>query len=251
LFSLLFLCTGNSARSQLAEALFRHLADDSFRVFSAGTQPQGIDERVYQVLDSLGIPSTGLTSQSIEDLKVDHFDCVITLCDNAKNECAHYPDSEALIHWDLEDPKGELGIAPFEKTAEKLQEHILLFLKLNRPGVIHKGTDPADFFKILSDTTRLRILMLIEDEQELCVSDLTEALQESQPKISRHLAQMRSLKILKIRRQAQQIFYRLSDELPDWMKLVLATTRNGQPNVINQEKIRLKAHSTRSSHTPC
>ncbi|WP_062270736.1 metalloregulator ArsR/SmtB family transcription factor [Endozoicomonas arenosclerae] len=239
--SILFLCTGNSARSQLAEAIFRHRDGYHFKVFSAGTQPQGIDDRVYQTLEKLDIPAGNLTSKSLHDLNEQHFDFVITLCDNAKNECAHYPESEALLHWDLTDPKDQEGLAAFEETAEALNEHIKLFLKLNSPGVNKEGSCPADFFKLLSDNTRLRILMLIEDEQELCVNDLVEALQENQSKVSRHLAQMRTLRILTTHRRAQQIFYRLSDELPQWMKLVLATTRNGQPDFINQEKIRLKA----------
>ncbi|MGI9278127.1 MAG: metalloregulator ArsR/SmtB family transcription factor [Endozoicomonas sp.] len=244
LLSILFLCTGNSARSQLAEAIFRNMASDDFRVFSAGTQPQGIDDRVFQTLKKLGIPADGLKSQCLDDLDEQHFDYVITLCDNAKNECAHYPQSDALLHWDLADPKLQKGLSPFENTAHSLQEHIKLFLQLNTPGVIKNDSSPAEFYKLLSDHTRLRILMLIEDEQELCVNDLVEALQESQSKVSRHLALMRTLKMLSTHRRAQNIFYRLNPDLPPWMELVLAVTRTGQPDFINQEKIRLKAHTS-------
>ncbi len=245
--SVLFLCTGNSARSQLAEALFRHLAEDRFQVYSAGTQPLKVDERVYQVLSQQGIEQSDLHSKTVSDLPLDHFSFVITLCDNAKNECASYPESEALIHWDLPDPKLQQGIDAFQKTFVELEERIRLFLKLNIPNASTSLESPTDFFKILSDSTRLRILMLIEDEQELCVSELTEALQEIQPKISRHLAQMRAMRILSIRRQAQMIYYRLAEELPVWVTVVLATIRNGNPDFINDEKIQLKAMQGHSS----
>ena len=245
--SVLFLCTGNSARSQLAEALFRHLASDRFQVYSAGTQPQEIDDRVYQVLEQQSINADNLHSKTVEEIPLDHFAFVITLCDNAKNECARYPESDALIHWDLPDPKMLSGVEPFQKTLMDLEDRIRLFLKVNSLDDASTFDTPTDFFKILSDTTRLRILMLIEDEQELCVSELTEALQEIQPKISRHLAQMRALRILSVRRQAQMIHYRLSEDLPAWINAVLATIRNGNPDFINEEKIRLKAMTER----PC
>ena len=81
--------------------------------------------------------------------------------------------------------------------------------------------NPVDFFKSLSDETRLRCLMLIEQEGELCVCELTEALQEIQPKISRHLAQLRKSGLLVDRRQGQWIFYRINTDIPQWCKLVL------------------------------
>ena len=77
---------------------------------------------------------------------------------------------------------------------------------------------PHQFFKLLSDETRVRCVLLIEREQCLSVGELTEALQESQPKISRHLAQLRSSGILVDIRQGQWVFYRLSKDLPGWMK---------------------------------
>lgn len=80
---------------------------------------------------------------------------------------------------------------------------------------------PHQFFKLLSDETRVRCLMLIERETCLSVGELTEALQESQPKISRHLAQLRSSGILVDVRQGQWVFYRLSDQLPGWMKKLI------------------------------
>lgn len=82
--------------------------------------------------------------------------------------------------------------------------------------------DPLQFFKSLSDETRLKSLMLIQAEGELCVCELMEALQEIQPKISRHLALLREQKVVLDRRQGQWIYYRLNPELPTWAKAVLA-----------------------------
>jgi len=84
--------------------------------------------------------------------------------------------------------------------------------------------NPVQFYKCLADETRLRCLLLIEHEQELCVCELTEAIDEIQPKVSRHLAQLRQCGLLVDRRQGQWVFYRVSPELPNWAKTVLAET---------------------------
>lgn len=87
---------------------------------------------------------------------------------------------------------------------------------------------PDHFYKALADDTRLRCLLLITQYQELCVCELTEALNETQPKISRHLAQLRKSGILNDRRQGQWVFYQLHPELPIWSKDVLQTTLDNQ-----------------------
>lgn len=84
--------------------------------------------------------------------------------------------------------------------------------------------NPVQFYKCLSDETRLRCLMLIEHENELCVCELTEALQAIQPKVSRHLAQLRQCELLIDRRQGQWVFYRINPSLPNWAKAVLKQT---------------------------
>lgn len=84
--------------------------------------------------------------------------------------------------------------------------------------------DPLQFYKCLADDTRLRCMLLVEHEQELCVCELTEALQEVQPKVSRHLAQLRKCDILVDRRQGQWVFYRMNPALPDWAKNVITET---------------------------
>lgn len=86
------------------------------------------------------------------------------------------------------------------------------------------NVDPVDFYKCLADETRLKCLLLITRESELCVCELTCALEESQPKVSRHLAQLRKCQLLTDRRQGQWIFYRLNPQLPAWMQSVLTDT---------------------------
>ena len=84
--------------------------------------------------------------------------------------------------------------------------------------------DPVDFYKCLADDTRLRCLLLIAHEQELCVCELTEGLQDIQPKVSRHLAQLRKASILLDRRQGQWVFYRVNPALPEWALAVIEQT---------------------------
>lgn len=81
--------------------------------------------------------------------------------------------------------------------------------------------NPVSFYKCLADDTRLKSLLLIFLEQELCVCELIEALELSQPKVSRHLAQLRKYGLLQDNKQAQWVFYRINPELADWAKQVL------------------------------
>lgn len=84
--------------------------------------------------------------------------------------------------------------------------------------------DAVQLYKAMADDTRLRTLMLIQQERELCVCELTEALSLSQPKISRHLAQLRKVGLLLTRKEGQWVYYRINDALPSWCRDVLAVT---------------------------
>ncbi|MFC3609719.1 metalloregulator ArsR/SmtB family transcription factor [Stutzerimonas tarimensis] len=102
---------------------------------------------------------------------------------------------------------------------------------------------PATLFKCLADETRARMTLLVAQEGELCVCELTTALDDSQPKISRHLAQLRSCGILAARRQGQWVYYRLHPDLPDWVPAtlegLLAANRHWlKPNVQRLERMR-------------
>jgi len=100
--------------------------------------------------------------------------------------------------------------------------------------------DPVAFYKCLADDTRLKSLLLIEAEQELCVCELTEALDLSQPKVSRHLAQLRAAELLLDRRQGQWVYYRINQELPDWAVSVIKQTlqSNGRYLEVTQARLR-------------
>ncbi len=99
---------------------------------------------------------------------------------------------------------------------------------------------PSTLFKDLSDDTRLRCALLIAEEGELCVCELMEALQESQPKISRHLAQLRDHALLADRRQGQWVFYRLHDDLPGWIPALIHETANNNTEYMHEARQRLQ-----------
>jgi ArsR family transcriptional regulator len=108
----------------------------------------------------------------------------------------------------------------------------------SRSGNVRRGSsrargmsmEPEPLFKALADTTRLRMLMLLLSEGELCVCELTHALDEIQPKISRHLAQLRESGLVLDRRNGQWIYYRINPDLPAWVDEVLAAAAQGSAN---------------------
>lgn len=99
--------------------------------------------------------------------------------------------------------------------------------------------DAVAFFKCLADTTRLRIALLTAREGELCVCELTAALAESQPKVSRHLAFLRTAGVLDSRRQGQWMYYRLADQLPDWARDVLGAVIPADMVLAQEDRQRL------------
>src|SRR5271154_7486883 len=105
----LILCTGNSARSQMAEGLLRHDAGDRFEVESAGTKPSHVRPEAIAVMRELGIDISGHRSKSVDEFAAQSFDCVLTVCDNAKESCPVFPGRTAIIHKNFEDPAGLKG----------------------------------------------------------------------------------------------------------------------------------------------
>ncbi|QIB67522.1 metalloregulator ArsR/SmtB family transcription factor [Kineobactrum salinum] len=222
----LFLCTANSARSQMAEALLRQLAGDQFEVFSAGNMPEEIDPRTLATLQSFGIDSGGLVAKSVAELAGQHFDFVITLCSKAHRECRHWPGSGVVMAWDFPDPKQRPEPNAFARTLQEISERIRLFVLVNSKQVQPLPPPAAlTFYKALADETRLLSLLLIERAGELCVCELVEALASPQPKVSRHLAQLRRVGLLLDRREGQWVHYRLHPALPGWMAGIIHSTR--------------------------
>ena len=110
---------------------------------------------------------------------------------------------------------------------------------------------PIEFFKCLADETRLRSLLLIQQESELCVCELMEALDESQPKVSRHLAQLRQCGLLLDRRDGKWVYYRLNPELPNWTVKVLAETAQSNQQFIANSVKRLENMANRPERSLC
>jgi len=245
----LFLCTANSARSQIAEALLRHQAGDRFEVCSAGTQPDEVDPRAVEALQAFGIGADGLRSKSIDSLAQQHFDFVITLCSKARQECQNWPGSGVVMAWDFDDPKSSADPRAFVKTLHAINKRIQLFVEVNSKatGELFTGLSPLEFYKALADEVRLKSLLLIQQEGELCVCELMEALGQPQPKISRHLAQLRRSGLLLDRRQGQWVYYRLHPLMSDWMREVLRLTQAHNPEQLATATARLAAMSARPS----
>ncbi|TPG73885.1 metalloregulator ArsR/SmtB family transcription factor [Pseudomonas arsenicoxydans] len=108
---------------------------------------------------------------------------------------------------------------------------------------------PAAVFKCLSDETRVRATLLITREGELCVCELVCALDDSQPKISRHLAQLRACGLLLDRRQGQWVYYRLNPDLPGWVRAILETTLAANTAWLEENSVRLDAMGDRPLNT--
>jgi len=131
----LFVCTGNSARSQLAEALLGQFGGSDFEVQSAGTEPKGVNPFAVEVLAKRGIDWSSATSKSV-DLFLDRsFDYVITVCDRARQACPVFPGQHNSLHWGLDDPAEVDGTddekrAAFERTAMELTQRLRPFIEI-------------------------------------------------------------------------------------------------------------------------
>lgn len=129
----LFVCTGNSARSIMAEGLLRHHGGDRFEVRSAGTEPKGVNPLTLRVLSEAGIDSSFARSTFVGDLLGESFDAVITVCDQARQSCPVFPGAHDTIHWSHEDPAAVEGtdverMAAFRRVLAALEEEVRGFV---------------------------------------------------------------------------------------------------------------------------
>ena len=139
-YNILFLCTGNSARSILAEGLMNHLSEGRFKAYSAGSQPMGrVNPLAIETLQALGYATDGMSSKSWDVFATEDapkMDFVITVCDNAAGEaCPYWPGSPMTAHWGFADPSHVEGDedakrAAFAKTAQAIAHRLRLFLSL-------------------------------------------------------------------------------------------------------------------------
>ena len=122
----LILCTGNSARSQMAEGLLRNLAGDRFEVASAGVAPTAVRPEAIAVMRELGIDISQHRSKSVDEFVNQPFDFVITVCDNANEQCPVFPVNTERIHWSFEDPAATQGDDELRlKTFRRVRDEIL------------------------------------------------------------------------------------------------------------------------------
>lgn len=127
----LFVCTGNRARSQMAEGLLRHTAGERFDVCSAGTEPKGLADETIEVMREIGIDVSHQRSQHVDEFAGQRFDYVITVCDSARQTCPVFPGDKQL-HWDVEDPsdtyaRGGTLLGAFRVARNNLRERIREF----------------------------------------------------------------------------------------------------------------------------
>ena len=132
---LLFLCTGNSARSQMAEGLLRALAGDRFEVFSAGTIASFVRPQAITVMKELGVDISQHRSKSVEEFVNDDFDYVVTVCDHANQSCPTFSGAVKRVHWSIDDPVGAGSaveeLAAFRRARAELEERIRTFIAKN------------------------------------------------------------------------------------------------------------------------
>src|SRR4029453_3561778 len=130
----LFLCTGNSARSQMAEGLLRNFAGDRYEVFSAGTAPKGLHPQTIATMKEIGIDVSQQRSKDVREFQDQRFDYVITVCDRAKDHCPIFQGAEP-IHWGFDDPaeaEPHNQSRIFRHVREEIVQRIRLFLLANR-----------------------------------------------------------------------------------------------------------------------
>lgn len=126
---ILILCTGNSARSQMAEGLMRAALGADAEVFSAGTKPSLVRPEAIAVMSELGIDLSGHRSKPVDEFAGQEFDYVITVCDNAAAACPVFPGKTKRLHWPFEDPAGVTGSeserqAAFRKVRDQIRARI-------------------------------------------------------------------------------------------------------------------------------
>jgi len=129
----LILCTGNSARSQMAEGLLRALAGDRFEVFSAGSKPSIVNPLAIAAIDERGIDIRAQRSKHLNEYLAQPFDYVITVCDNAAETCPLFPGPARRIHWSFPDPAAVQGaeaerLAPFRQVRDDIEAQLKRWL---------------------------------------------------------------------------------------------------------------------------
>ena len=130
----MFLCTGNSCRSQMAEGLAKELGKGKITAYSAGLNPQGVNPKAVAVMKEIGIDISSQQSKSVDPELLQKMDVIITLCDNAAESCPVTPPGVKRIHWSLKDPAKAKGteeeiMNEFRKIRDEIKERFKVFLR--------------------------------------------------------------------------------------------------------------------------
>jgi arsenate reductase len=125
----LFLCTGNSARSQMAEGYLRQVAGDRYEVLSAGIRPKGLNPLAVEAMREVGIDISQQQSKDVREFLGTAVQYVVTVCDNAKEHCPIFPGTFKFLHWSFEDPAAAMGshdqrLAVFRQVRDRIKAHI-------------------------------------------------------------------------------------------------------------------------------
>ena len=136
---ILFLCTGNSCRSQMAEGWARQLKGSELEAYSAGVKPQGLHPLAVRVMAEAGVDISGQSSKHVQDLKDIPFDYVVTVCDSARESCPLFPGKTQVVHRSFADPAAAKGseaevLAVFRRVRDQIRD----FVK-SLPGNLTEG----------------------------------------------------------------------------------------------------------------
>ena len=146
---ILYLCTGNSCRSQMAEAFTRHLKGDQIEALSAGVAPKGIDPRAAKAMSEVGIDISNQGSKSLDQVIHEQFDYVVTLCDNAQRTCPSFPGTTTVIHVGFDDPPKLAATARDEGEAmlhyRRVRDEIKAFVESLPESLLDKQGHQEDF----------------------------------------------------------------------------------------------------------
>ncbi|NCC34961.1 MAG: arsenate reductase ArsC [Chloroflexia bacterium] len=140
---ILFLCTHNSARSQMAEALTRTMGKGDFEAHSAGNEPSGIHPLAIKAMQEVNIELTGQRSKHVSEYTDQQFDVIITVCDRARETCPTFPGEPELVHWSFEDPSSvegdeETQLRAFRNARNFIRDRLSLWL-LNKRKLLREA----------------------------------------------------------------------------------------------------------------
>jgi arsenate reductase (thioredoxin) len=130
---IMFLCTGNSCRSQMAQGFAREIGKGVIEPYSAGLSPKGVNERAERIMEEIGIDISKQTSKAIDEKLLKQMDIIITLCDNAAEACPWTPPEIKRIHWSLKDPAKATGteeeiMNEFRKVRDEIERKVKDFI---------------------------------------------------------------------------------------------------------------------------